>query len=160
MDLSDTLAPASLCRHLSLRLETQRPTEFIDLTDRLEALVRQTGVHCGFVNIQTVHTTTAVVVNELEPLLLDDFSFLLEYLASRHIDYRHDDVSRRTENVTPDERVNGHAHCRALLLGASVCLNVVDGCLRLGRWQRVLFAELDGPRERILSVTAIGAARE
>ena len=73
--------------------------------------------------------------------------------------YRHDDPTARTVNLTADERVNGHAHCQALLLGASVCLNVIDGRLRLGRWQRVFLVELDGPREREISVVILGEAR-
>ena len=59
-------------------------------------------------------------------------------------------------NLTPDERRNGHAHCRALLLGPSACLNVVDGRLQLGRWQRVFLVELDGPRAREISVLMLG----
>jgi secondary thiamine-phosphate synthase enzyme len=156
----DTLAPnLSICRHASIRLNTQHATEFIDLTDRLEALVLRTRIDCGFVNVQTLHTTTAIVVNELEPLLLDDFTSLLEAAAPADLAYRHDDASIRTVNVTPNERVNGHAHCRALLLGSFVCLNVIDGRLQLGRWQRVLMAELDGPRSRDLSVVIVGEAR-
>ena len=62
----------------------------------------------------------------------------------------------RTVNVTDGERPNGHAHCRALLLPSSACLNVTGGRLALGRWQRVFFVELDGPRERDISVLAFG----
>jgi secondary thiamine-phosphate synthase enzyme len=88
--------------------------------------------------------------------LLADFAALIEDVAPRGAAYRHDDVTARQVNVTPDERVNGHAHCRALLLGPSACLNVVDGKLQLGRWQRVFLAELDGPREREISVVIVG----
>src|SRR4029077_12479960 len=96
------------------------------------------------------------VVNELEPLLLDDFSSLLEQAAPHDAAYPPDDASVRTVNLTPDERAHGHSHCSALLLGSSVCLNVVDGRLRLGTWQRILMAELDGPRTRELSVLIVG----
>ena len=60
--------------------------------------------------------------------------------------------------MTDAERPNGHAHCQALLLPSSACLNVVQGRLRLGQWQRVFFVELDGPRERDLSVLIVGEA--
>jgi secondary thiamine-phosphate synthase enzyme len=152
----EALAPASIYRHTTLRIATDQPTQFIDLTAALEALVAAAGVRSGLVNIQTLHTTTAIVVNELEPLLLSDFSTLLEHTAPQQAGYRHDDVTVRTVNVTPDERINGHAHCRALLLGSSACLNVIDGKLMLGRWQRVLLAELDGPRGREISVLVFG----
>jgi len=95
-------------------------------------------------------------VNEHEPLLLADFATLLENAAPSGAGYRHDDAAVRTVNVTADERINGHAHCRALLLAPSACLNVIDGCLQLGQWQRVFMAELDGPRERQISVLILG----
>ena len=149
-------ASASTCRHHTLQIATTRPTEFIDLTDRLRALVAEAGLQTGFVNVQTLHTTTAIVVNEHEPLLLADFAKVLEDAAPRDVPYRHDDPAIRTVNVTVDERINGHAHCQALLLAASACLNVVNGFLLLGRWQRVFFVELDGPREREISVVILG----
>jgi secondary thiamine-phosphate synthase enzyme len=152
----ETLAAPSIYRHTRIRIATDRPTQFIDVTDRLETLVGEAGIRFGFVNIQTLHTTTAIVVNELEPLLLSDFATLLENAAPRDACYRHDDVTARTVNVTPGERINGHAHCQALLLGPSACLNVIDGQLLLGRWQRVFMAELDGPRAREISVLILG----
>jgi len=154
----EMLTPASTCRHTRIRVTTERPTEFIDLTERLEALVAAADIGSGFVNVQTLHTTTAIVVNEHEPLLLTDFVSLLERTAPRHADYRHDDWFMRTVNVTADERNNGHGHCRALLLGASACLNVIEGRLQLGQWQRVFLVELDGPRDREISVLAFGEA--
>ena len=159
MDLLDVLAPVPISCHALIRLDTTRSTEFIDLTDRLQQLVARTRIHCGILNLQTLHTTTAVVVNELEPLLLEDFEALLEAAAPRNAGYRHDDLRCRTVNLTPDERINGHAHCRAVMLGSAVSLNVVDGRIRLGRWQRVLMAEFDGPRTRELSVVVVGEKR-
>ena len=150
---------ASTCRHARIRLTTRHPTEFIDLTDRLERLVADAGVRYGILNVQTLHTTTAVVVNEHEPLLLTDFQALLETRCAgrRPIPARR--PAARTVNVTDAERPNGHAHCRALLLPSSVCLNVSSGRLLLGRWQRVFFVELDGPREREISVLAASGRR-
>jgi secondary thiamine-phosphate synthase enzyme len=155
----EALAQTATCRHSTIRIATERHTEFIDLTDRLAALVADAAVHTGIVNVQTLHTTTAIVVNELEPLLLADFENALDRAAPRAAAYRHDDPSLRTVNVTPDERINGHAHCQALLLGASACLNVIDGRIVLGRWQRVFMAELDGPRSREISVLVVGEPR-
>jgi secondary thiamine-phosphate synthase enzyme len=155
----ETLAPTRTTRHTRIRITTQRPTEFIDLTERLEALVATAGIRFGFVNVQTLHTTTGIVVNEHEPLLLSDFAAFLEKAAPRDAGYRHDDLSGREASVPADERINGHAHCRALLLGAAACLNVIDGTLQLGRWQRVFFVELDGPRTREVSVLMLGEGR-
>ena len=153
----ETLTPVSACRRTAtIHIRTTQPTEFIDLTDRLERLVADAGLRFGILNVQTLHTTTAIVVNEHEPLLLADFQSLLEAAAPDDGNYQHDDTAVRTVNVTEAERPNGHAHCRALLLPPSACLNVVGGRLLLGRWQRVCLVELDGPRERELSVIIFG----
>ena len=154
----DTLAPVATCRHTKIRIKTESPTEFVDLTERLQTLVAEAGIRFGLLNVQTLHTTTAVVVNELEPLLLWDFEALLERTAPRDGRYRHDDPALRTVNLTDGERANGHAHCQALMLPSSVCLNVVKGRLVLGQWQRIFFVELDGPRERDVSILAFGEA--
>jgi secondary thiamine-phosphate synthase enzyme len=150
----------SICCHTLLNITTVISTEFVDVTDRLERLVADSGIRNGIVNIQTLHTTTAIVVNEHEPLLLDDFHALLEAAAPSRGRYRHDDPAERTVNLTEAERPNGHAHCRALFLPSSVCLNVVGGRLLLGRWQRVFFVELDGARERQMSVLVLGESGE
>jgi secondary thiamine-phosphate synthase enzyme len=153
----ETLTRISACRHTtSIRLTTTQPTEFIDLTDRLQRLVADAGLRFGILNVQTLHTTTAIVVNEHEPLLLADFQSLLEAAAPNDGRYQHDDTTTRTVNLTDPERPNGHAHCRALMLPTSACLNVTGGRILLGRWQRVFFVELDGPREREVSVLIFG----
>ncbi|MPZ21460.1 MAG: YjbQ family protein [Luteitalea sp.] len=148
----------STCRHARIHVTTRQQTEFIDLTDGLESLVVDAGLRFGILNVQTLHTTTAVIVNEHEPLLLTDFQRILEAVAPGDGRYRHDDTFARTVNMTGAERPNGHAHCRALLLPTSACLNVTGGRLLLGEWQRVFLVELDGPRERDLSVLLFGEA--
>lgn len=157
--MMETLVRNSTVRHTTLRIDTQQPTQFIDVTDRLEALVQEAGLRTGLVNLQSLHTTTAVVINEHEPLLLSDVGALLDRLAPKDAVYRHDNISLRGDNCVLGERPNGHSHCRALLLGPSACLNVVDGRLLLGRWQRVFLAELDGPQTRQVSVMVIGDER-
>ena len=152
--------PALACRHTRIRFTTARPTDFVDLTDHLEGIVADAGVHLGILNVQTLHTTTAIVVNEHEPLLLCDFQGLLERAVPADACYRHDDMTARTVNLTAAERPNGHAHCRALLLPSSVSLNVANGRLLLGQWQRVFLVELDGPREREISTFLLGEAAQ
>ena len=154
----ETLVSAATCHHARIRVMTERSMEFIDLTDRIEAVAARAGIHAGLVNVQTLHTTTAIVVNEHEPLLLADFRALLTRTAPRDEPYRHDDMDVRTVNLAPGERANGHAHCHALLLGSSASLNFADGRLQLGRWQRVFLVELDGPRVREVSILVLGEA--
>ena len=152
----ETFALGTTYRHTTMQIATGRPFEFVDVTPDVEAFVAHTGVEVGFVNVQSLHTTTSIVVNEHEPQLLTDFAELLERAAPSGAPYRHDDVRVRTVNVTSGERINGHSHCRALLLGPSVALNVSRGRLQLGRWQRVFLVELDGPRARDVSVLVVG----
>jgi secondary thiamine-phosphate synthase enzyme len=142
-----------------LRLRTELPLQFIDLTTWVDETVRRSGVGHGQVQIQVLHTTAAIVVNENEPLLLEDFKELLERIAPENREYAHDDLERRRVNLVPGERSNGHAHARALLLGAAKLFNVIEGRVELGRWQSIFLVELDGPRKRTISITASGRRR-
>ena len=138
-----------------LRFQTTHPTEFVDITDRLREEVRETGIRMGRLHLQSLHTTVGLTVNENEPLLLHDFEALLERLAPGDASYEHDDFTRRID-IAIDEPVNGHAHCRQLLLTGSATLLVEDGDLVLGRWQSVFAVELDGPRRRELAMQLDG----
>jgi octaprenyl-diphosphate synthase len=138
-----------------LRFETTHATEFVDVTAQLRDEVRRAGLRIGRVHLQSLHTTLGLAVNENEPLLLRDFQNLLEKLAPSGAGYEHDDFARRME-VAIDEPVNGHAHCRQLLLTGFATLLVEDGELVLGRWQSVFAVELDGPRERELAIQLDG----
>lgn len=143
--------------HDRLTVRTVECLQFVDLTDTVADLVRGSGVQTGFVNVQSHHTTAALILNEAEPLLVQDMKDLLEAMAPRDRAYRHDDFSIRTVNMEPDEPENGHAHCKALFLATSQTLNVVDGALQLGRWQRLFLVELDRARERTVSLVVLGA---
>lgn len=141
-----------------LRVRTTRQTQFVDVTDDVAAFVTRHGFTCGAVTVQTRHTTTGIVVNEHEPLLLDDFRRTLERAVPLLAGYAHDDFRRRRVNLGPGERTNGFAHCRALLVPSSASLNVASGELCLGRWQRVFLVELDGGQEREISLGLVGMA--
>ena len=156
----ETLAPAFVYRHTKVRIATEHHTEFIDLTDSLEEFLADSGIATGLLNVQSLHTTAAIVLNESEPLLLKDFDSLLDEVAPETVPYKHDDETIRTVNLNPGERPNGASHCRALLLPTSACLNVVNGRILLGRWQRVFLVELDGPRSRNISVLLMGEAAQ
>jgi secondary thiamine-phosphate synthase enzyme len=145
--------------HATLTHRTEHEIEFVDITPRLADLVWRHGLDCGTVNVQTRHTTTAIVVNENEPLLLEDLRRTIERVAPRLAGYAHDDFRRRRPHLEPGERVNGHAHCQALVLPTATTVNVADGSLCLGRWQRVFLVELDGPQSREVSVTLMGTGR-
>jgi len=141
-----------------VRIRTTEAVGIVDLTARVEAFLRSARLEAGWVNVQTRHTTTGICVNENESLLLADLLALLERLAPRGTAYAHDELHLRS-GVGLDERPNGHAHAKALLLRTAETLNVAGGGLQLGRWQRVLLVELDGPREREVSLLAMGERR-
>ena len=156
----DTLTPASACRPLpAFRSRPSHPTEFIDLTDRLESARRRgrpslrhpqrpDAAHDHRHRRQRARTAAACRL----PVRCSKRAAPGRWaLPARR-------PAARTVNLTDDERPNGHAHCRALLLPPSVCLNVAGGRLLLGRWQRVFLVELDGPREREISVLVFGEA--
>jgi secondary thiamine-phosphate synthase enzyme len=140
--------------HDRVELRTRASVQFIDLTELVAERVRRSRVAHGMVCVQALHTTAAILVNENEPLLLEDLRATLGRVASASGTYAHDDLSRR--HSPEDERPNGHAHCRAALLGASACLNLAEGRLVLGAWQRLFLVELDGPRPRSLSILVMG----
>ena len=138
-----------------LRFKTSSSTQFVDITDKLREEVRKSGLRMGRIHLQSLHTTVGLAVNENEPLLLRDFESLLERLAPTEAGYEHDDFARRFE-IALDEPINGHAHCRQLLLTGFATLLVEKGDLVLGRWQSVFAVELDGPRTRELAIQLDG----
>ena len=138
-----------------VELRTGEPLQFIDLTELVLERVRRSGIVNGMLNVQSGHTTTAVVVNENEPGLLEDVSDLLARLAPREARYRHDNLDQRPF-VPPEERRNAHSHLRSIVLAPSVTLNVVEGKIQLGVWQRIFLVELDGARKRSVSIGVMG----
>jgi secondary thiamine-phosphate synthase enzyme len=142
-----------------LRFKTSHATEFVDVTKLVREEIRKSGLRTGRVHLQSLHTTVGLAINENEPLLLRDFQKLLERLAPGDAGYEHDDFARRFE-ITVDEPINGHAHCRQLLLTGFATLLVEEGKLVLGRWQSVFAVELDGPRHRELALQLDGDFEE
>lgn len=153
---SEVAGAAPAVQHKTLTVHTVHPIQFMDVTRLVEAAVQQAALHSGVVTVQTRHTTTGLLINEYEPLLLADFRAMFERVAPARVDYAHDDFLRRTVNLTEDERPNGHAHCRAALLRSSETVAVRGGLLDLGRWQRVIFVEFDGARRRQIGLTMLG----
>ncbi|MBI5937748.1 MAG: YjbQ family protein [Betaproteobacteria bacterium] len=125
-----------------------------DLTPDLRRLVADSHIRNGFVIVASRHSTTAITVNENEGRLLDDARAFFQHLVPAGGDYRHNDL--HLLDVPPGEPRNAHSHILAMLLGGSETIPIADGELILGRWQSVLLAELDGPRERGVAVQIVG----
>jgi secondary thiamine-phosphate synthase enzyme len=139
-----------------IKLKTATTLDFIDITEKVQKKIKEAGVKNGIVNIQSLHTTVAVIVNESEPLLIADMKVLLEKLAPRTYDYLHDNFKIRTVNMCAGECANGHAHNKSIHLPTSTMLNVSGNKLQLGQWQRVFAVELDRSRPRQIALQIIG----
>lgn len=135
----------------SFTLSTYERTEVADITKLVRDAIQQFAVTTGIALINTLHTTCAVFINEFQSALIDDLKGLMEGLVPERGGYRHDDP-----RVSDCERGNAHAHLRAALFGRNVAVPVNNGELTLGRFQSVIFAELDGPRKREISIQVVG----
>jgi secondary thiamine-phosphate synthase enzyme len=136
---------------LSLTLETGERFQIIDLTERVMEIVRSLGVKEGIVHLFSMHTTCTIFINEFQTALLADIRTFLEHVVEREAGWRHNDPAQ-----SDCDRMNADSHLRAMLLGHTLTVQVSGGELVLGRWQRLLLAELDGPRTRTLRLTAMG----
>jgi len=132
-------------------LPTEERTEIADITKQVREALQQFPVQTGIALINTMHTTCALFINEFQAALIDDLKGLIERLVPERGPYKHDDP-----RYSDCERGNANAHLRAALLGRNIAVGVKDGELTLGRFQSIIFAELDGPRKREISVQVLG----
>jgi secondary thiamine-phosphate synthase enzyme len=148
----------SRSQELQMRLDTlcyktRERLELIDITKDLNRAVRKNGLKTGLVLVQSLHTTTAVFINEFQQALLDDIKSFLERLVGRTDYWRHNDPK-----LSECSRQNADSHLRAMVLGHTLSVPVRNGGLALGGWQSIILAELDGPRERSIHVQVLGTA--
>lgn len=132
-------------------LLSEKRTELLDITKQIRDIVLNADVKEGILLVNSLHTTVAVFVNEFQAALVEDLKAMLDRLVKERSGYRHDDP-----RYSDCERGNAHAHLRAALLGRSVAVGINGGELSLGRFQSIIFAELDGPRHRSVDVQIIG----
>lgn len=127
----------------TLELRSGKRADAIDITDRVQQVVHESGVQTGLCQVYVPHTTAAVFINEnADPDALADILGCLEALVPWDNGYRHAEG-------------NAAAHIKATLVGTSQTLPVRNGRLVLGRWQGIFFADFDGPRERQFHVTVL-----
>ncbi len=144
-----------------LKIITKERFQLEDITDAILDIVRKSKVKDGIINIVSKHTTTAILLNENEPLLWSDFVASIRAIFFDFAPgfYRHDDLDLRRKlcgNIAPDECQNAGSHCRSIFLTNSQTLNIINGKLDLGKWQRIIFVELDKAKEREISVMVLG----
>jgi secondary thiamine-phosphate synthase enzyme len=138
-------------RSVTTTVEVVAPKRYtyLDLTEDLERAIKDAGVTEGVVVAFCAHTTCALIVNEWEDGALADLRSRLLDLVPDDAYYAHDDLARRTQNLDPEERLNGSAHVKAMLLSASShSIPVTAGEPMLGRWQRLILFEMDEPKAR------------
>ncbi len=123
-------------------VRTGRRTEFVPVTDLVQAAVRELGLREGVLTVFVPHTTAGITINEnADPDVVRDVITALDRLVPWDGDWAHGEG-------------NAAAHVKASLMGSSVRVPVEEGRLRLGTWQGVFLCEFDGPRTRELWVTA------
>ena len=129
-----------------LWFNTKNHREYINITDKVEEVVRTSGVREGMVLVSAMHITAGVYVNDAESGLIQDIDDWLEELAPFNPDYRH----HRTGET------NGDSHLKSLLVHHEVIVPVTEGRLDLGPWQQVYYAEFDGQRRKRLVIKVMG----
>src|SRR6266550_259240 len=116
----------------SFTLSSEERTEVSDVTKLVRDAIQQFPISAGIA-------------------LINDLKRLIDRIVPERDGYRHDDP-----RVSDCERGNAHSHLRAALLGRSIAVGINQGELTLGRFQSIIFAELDGPRRREISIQVIG----
>ncbi len=129
-----------------LWFNTKRHREYINITNEVEEIVRESGVQEGMVLVSAMHITAGVYVNDAESGLIQDIDDWLEQLAPFRENYRH----HRTGET------NGDAHLKSLLIHHEVIVPITKGKLDLGPWQQIYYAEFDGQRRKRLVVKVMG----
>lgn len=128
-----------------LKFETSNRIEIIDITSNVDAAIAECGLKKGLVNIYSKHSTSSIFINENEAGLVEDYVDLIEKLVPTGAGYRHD----RIDN-------NADSHLRSLLIGNNETVPFDNGSMNRGTWQSVFFLDMDGPRNRKITITIMG----
>jgi secondary thiamine-phosphate synthase enzyme len=134
-----------------VKIQTDGREELHNLTKLVRNFVKSSGVLAGSVTISSLHTTSAIFINEWQDALIHDFKAYLDNAINKDAYYRHNDPA-----WSDCDRHNADSHLRSLMLGTSLTLQVADGDIVLGEWQSVILSEFDGPRERSIRIQAMG----
>ena len=133
--------PAVYRTHFSVA--TTRSFEAIDITPKIIEALENSGVHDGLLTMQSLHTTTALLLNEAESGLLQDIEGLASILL-RDREWRHDKIDN-----------NAIAHLMSAMTGSALTLAWENSRPLLGTWQSIIFLEMDGPRRRTVHLSLL-----
>jgi len=129
-----------------LTFQTTQKREIINITEQIKAAMQKSGFHDGFVIVSSLHSNSAIFVNDAEPGLLEDVTEWLERLCPPSDSFKH------TGNVES----SSEKHLQALLLSHTEVIAFSEGKLELGPWQYIHFAELDGLRPKRVLIKIFG----
>jgi len=129
-----------------MTVQTKEKREFLNITPNIKAAVEKSGIRDGIILISSLHSNSALFVNDDEPGLLQDIMEWADRIAPFGPDYHH---SARSES-------NAGAHLQSLLLNHQAFVSLTDGKLELGPWQSVMYAELDGQRPKRILIKILG----
>jgi secondary thiamine-phosphate synthase enzyme len=135
-----------------IRLQTRKDNEAIDITAKVDEVVRSSGVKNGLVNILTTHTSSGLLVTEGIPCLEEDILTHLSRLFPKDGDYHH----RRYLDYDGRLGFNAEAHLKSVAGGMSCAFPVENGEIVRGSRQAIFFMEYDGPLERTYLVQVLG----
>lgn len=131
---------------VELKVKTKARIELIDITEQVNGAVGKMGARGGLCNVFIPHTTAAAIVSEnWDPDVTTDMIGQLQKMVPREAGYRHDEG-------------NSQAHILSVMLSTSINIPLRAGKLALGKWQGLMFAEFDGPRERNVIVSVVSSA--
>ena len=136
----------ALTQHLWF--ETKERVEFINITPKVEELVRKSGVKEGMVLVNAMHITASVFVNDDERGLHNDFKRFLDGLCP------YEPTSQWRHNDTGED--NADAHLKRQLFGREVVVAITGGKLDFGPWEQIFYGEFDGKRRKRVLVKVIG----
>ena len=134
----------SLTEHLWFN--TKNKIEFINITDKVQDLIKKSGVKEGIVLVNAMHITASVYINDAESGLIQDFKDWLNELVDVNKDYKH--------NLTGEG--NAYAHLWRTIMGREVVCAITNNKLDFGPWEQIYYAEFDGQRKKRVMVKIIG----
>jgi secondary thiamine-phosphate synthase enzyme len=132
-------------------ISTNERVELKSITKEVAAFVERAPIRNGIVHISSLHTTAGLILNEVQDALLSDMTNMFEQVIPSAVYYKHNDPQ-----LSDCDRGNADAHLRAVVVGHSVSIPIIDGRLKLGTWQNVLLTEFDGPNNRKVHIQVMG----
>jgi secondary thiamine-phosphate synthase enzyme len=134
--------------HEELWMEVPIRMDFVNITQQVEEIVRESGIRNGLCLVNAMHITASVFINDDESGLHRDYKRWLEELAP------HEPISHYDHNRTGED--NGDAHHKRQVMGREVVVAVTDGQLHFGTWEQIFYGEFDGRRRKRVLVKIIG----